>query len=96
MHNSNIGYSGGIMGFGDMVIRQFRTAQSWHQGLLRGERQWPMKFHYAMWAVMGIMIVMSGAIYRGQQDILANKAYMRGQAAVLIMLTPKQLSEYSI
>ena len=55
-----------------------------------------MIFHYAIWFWMAIMIIGTGALYRGQQDMTINQKVSEATAAVFISMPLKSLTEYKI
>ncbi len=100
MHNSNVSNRNCFMEFRAVAIRQFWAFKGWHKRLLRGERQWPMRLHYAMWVSIFLIIIALGALDAGRKDMIKQHAKHDGQADVVSMFlkktTLKQWSDIDI
>lgn len=100
MHHSNISNSNGFMEFRAMAIRKFWAFKGWHKRLLRGERQWPMRVHYAMWIPIALIIIITAALDAGRKDKIKQDAIHQGQAEGISLFldntSPKKWSDIPI
>lgn len=100
MHHSNISNSNGFMEFRAMAVRKFWAFKGWHKRLLRGERRWPMRMHYAMWVSVCMIIVMISALNAGQKAMIRQQAIHDGRVEGISLFirtaTLKQWSDIDI
>lgn len=81
---------------GRTTIRQIRPCGSSRKSIFSRWKVWAMKMHYVMFAVIAMIFICFGALYRGQQDMLINAAKTEATAIIFMEIPPQALSEIKL
>jgi len=78
-------------------IRQVRRHKGWNKSISYDQRQWRMKsymfkIHYGIWVMMALTCIVAGMLFRGQQDIVKERAKIQGEISIIGEMDLVQLS----
>lgn len=96
LRNGYINRNDFMLEFRNMALSSFRRCKRCHADLLSKQGKWLMMLHGMIWVFCALFIMFHAMLDEGRKDLLAQKAYIEGQAAVFMDMSPKQLSEYRI